>query len=93
MRCTAITTIWRRWRQFLAKREEAKRYQALASSWRIISIPACSTRRLVSYYDIRIEGNKPLCQRLRPVIPIVERAAVLEGWSPLFNGAATQQHA
>ncbi|MGF1719943.1 alpha-glucosidase [Vibrio kyushuensis] len=43
------------------------------------------------FYDIRIE-DKPLANGCAGK-PIVERGKGPEGWSPLFNGAATQDHA
>ncbi|NTX78307.1 alpha-glucosidase [Serratia proteamaculans] len=43
------------------------------------------------FYDIRIEA-KPLPNGCAGK-PIVERGKGPEGWSPLFNGAASQQHA
>ncbi|WP_061008908.1 alpha-glucosidase [Vibrio sp. CUB2] len=43
------------------------------------------------FYDIRIE-DKPLANGCAGK-PIVERGMGPEGWSPLFNGAATQAHA
>ncbi|WP_063668739.1 alpha-glucosidase [Aliivibrio fischeri] len=43
------------------------------------------------FYDIRIE-NKPLANGCAGK-PIVERGKGPEGWSPLFNKAATQSHA
>ncbi len=43
------------------------------------------------FYDIRIE-DKPLSNGCAGK-PIVERGKGPEGWSPLFNGAASQQHA
>lgn len=43
------------------------------------------------FYDIRIE-DKPLANDCAGK-PIVERGKGPEGWSPLFNGAATQAHA
>lgn len=43
------------------------------------------------YYDIRIE-DKPLANGCAGK-PIVARGKGPEGWSPLFNGAATQAHA
>ncbi|AYN26292.1 alpha-glucosidase [Buttiauxella sp. 3AFRM03] len=43
------------------------------------------------YYDIRIE-DKPLANGCAGK-PIVARGKGPEGWSPLFNGAATQPHA
>ncbi|MCW8344785.1 alpha-glucosidase [Vibrio sp. ZSDZ65] len=43
------------------------------------------------FYDIRID-DKPLANGCAGK-PIVERGKGPEGWSPLFNGAATQQHA
>ncbi|HAS6347986.1 TPA: alpha-glucosidase [Vibrio vulnificus] len=43
------------------------------------------------FYDIRIEA-KPLANGCAGK-PIVERGMGPEGWSPLFNGAATQAHA
>lgn len=43
------------------------------------------------FYDIRIE-DKPLTNGCAGK-PIVERGMGPEGWSPLFNGAATQAHA
>jgi len=42
------------------------------------------------FYDIRIE-DKPLPNGCAGY-PIVERGKGPEGWSPLFNGAASQQH-
>ncbi len=43
------------------------------------------------FYDIRIE-NRPLANGCAGK-PIVERGKGPEGWSPLFNGAASQPHA
>lgn len=43
------------------------------------------------FYDIRI-ADKPLANGCAGE-PIAERGRGPEGWSPLFNGAATQQHA
>lgn len=43
------------------------------------------------YYDVRIE-DKPLANGCAGK-PIVERGKGPEGWSPLFNGAATQANA
>lgn len=43
------------------------------------------------FYDIRIE-DQPLANGCAGK-PIVERGKGPEGWSPLFNGAASQQHA
>lgn len=43
------------------------------------------------FYDIRIK-DKPLPNGCAGY-PIVERGKGPEGWSPLFNGAASQQHA
>ena len=43
------------------------------------------------YYDIRIE-DKPLANGCAGK-PLVARGKGPEGWSPLFNGAATQAHA
>lgn len=43
------------------------------------------------FYDIRIE-DQPLANGCAGK-PIVERGKGPEGWSPLFNGAATQKHA
>jgi putative isomerase len=43
------------------------------------------------FYDIRIE-DQPLSNGCAGK-PIVERGRGPEGWSPLFNGAATQSHA
>lgn len=43
------------------------------------------------FYDIRIE-SKPLANGCAGA-PITERGKGPEGWSPLFNGAATQTHA
>lgn len=43
------------------------------------------------FYDVRIEDS-PLTNGCAGK-PIVERGKGPEGWSPLFNGAATQPHA
>ncbi|MFS9435981.1 alpha-glucosidase [Citrobacter sp. C348] len=75
----------------LGKTQEAKRYQALATKLTDY-INTCMFDATTQYfYDVRIE-DKPLANGCAGK-PIVERGKGPEGWSPLFNGAATQPHA
>lgn len=75
----------------LGKADDAKRYQALAKKLADY-INTCMFDPVTHfYYDIRIE-DKPLANGCAGQ-PIVERGKGPEGWSPLFNGAATQPHA
>ncbi|EJB8472067.1 alpha-glucosidase [Citrobacter freundii] len=75
----------------LGKTQEAKRYQALATKLTDY-INTCMFDATTQYfYDVRIE-DKPLANGCAGK-PIVERGKGPEGWSPLFNGAATQSHA
>ncbi len=89
--CTAITTIWRRWRPFLAKRKRQKRYQALAAKLADYINTCMFDPQTRFYYDIRIE-EQPLANGCAGKTDRRARQGP-EGWSPLFNGAATQQHA
>ena len=75
----------------LGKAEEAKRYQALAAKLADYINTCMFDPQTRFYYDIRIE-EQPLANGCAGK-PIVERGKGPEGWSPLFNGAATQQHA
>ncbi|ADO46897.1 alpha-glucosidase [[Enterobacter] lignolyticus] len=75
----------------LGKQEEAKHYQTLATTLADYINTCMFDPQSGFYYDIRIE-DKPLANGCAGK-PIVERGKGPEGWSPLFNGAATQQHA
>lgn len=75
----------------LGKQEEAKDFRAKAD---ILSdyINTCMFDTVTGFfYDIRIE-DKMLSNGCAGK-PIVERGKGPEGWSPLFNGAATQENA
>lgn len=75
----------------LGKPEEAKRYRQLAQQLADY-INTCMFDPATQYfYDVRIE-DKPLANGCAGK-PIVERGKGPEGWSPLFNGAATQANA
>ncbi|AIW13195.1 alpha-glucosidase [Vibrio tubiashii] len=75
----------------LDKAEEAKQFRAKADHLANY-INTCMFDESTGYfYDIRIE-NRPLANGCAGK-PIVERGKGPEGWSPLFNGAATQVHA
>lgn len=75
----------------LGKPEEAKRYQALAQKLADYINTCMFDPQTKFYYDIRIDAQ-PLANGCAGK-PIVERGKGPEGWSPLFNGAATQPHA
>ncbi|MBB1202634.1 alpha-glucosidase [Enterobacteriaceae bacterium 89] len=75
----------------LGKNEDASRYNALADKLASYINTCMFDAGTGFYYDIRIE-DKPLANGCAGK-PIVERGKGPEGWSPLFNGAATQQHA
>lgn len=75
----------------LGKPEEAKHYQTLAKQLANYINTCMFDRQSGFYYDIRIE-DKPLANGCAGR-PIIERGKGPEGWSPLFNGAATQAHA
>jgi putative isomerase len=75
----------------LGKPEEAKRYRALAQKLADYINTCMFDPQSKFYYDIRIEAQ-PLANGCAGK-PIVERGKGPEGWSPLFNGAATQAHA
>ena len=75
----------------LGKPEEAKDFRAKAD---ILSdyINTCMFDTVTGFfYDIRIEDE--LLPNGCAGKPIVERGKGPEGWSPLFNGAATQENA
>ena len=75
----------------LGKQEEAKDFRAKAD---ILSdyINTCMFDTVTGFfYDIRIE-DKMLSNGCAGK-PIVERGKGPEGWSPLFNGTATQENA
>jgi len=75
----------------LGKQKEAKDYRSKAA---ILSqyINNCMYDTVTGFfYDIRI-GDKTLSNGCAGK-PIVERGKGPEGWSPLFNGAATQENA
>ncbi|EEO9710817.1 alpha-glucosidase [Salmonella enterica] len=75
----------------LGKPEEAEHYQTLAKQLANYINTCMFDRQSGFYYDIRIE-DKPLANGCAGH-PIIERGKGPEGWSPLFNGAATQAHA
>lgn len=75
----------------LGKTQEAKRYQALATKLTDYINTCMFDANTQYFYDVRIE-DKPLANGCAGK-PIVERGKGPEGWSPLFNGAATQSHA
>ncbi|MEG0800784.1 MAG: alpha-glucosidase [Citrobacter sp.] len=75
----------------LGKTQDAKHYQALATKLADYINTCMFDANTQFFYDVRIEG-KPLANGCAGK-PIVERGKGPEGWSPLFNGAATQPHA
>lgn len=75
----------------LGKEQEASRYRQLAEKLSAYINTCMFDEKSGFYYDIRIE-DKPLANGCAGR-PIVERGKGPEGWSPLFNGAATQEHA
>lgn len=75
----------------LGKMQDAKRYQALAAKLADYINTCMFDANTQYFYDVRIE-DKPLANGCAGK-PIVERGKGPEGWSPLFNGAATQSHA
>ncbi len=75
----------------LGKEQEASHYRQLADKLATYINTCMFDAKSGFYYDIRIE-DKPL-QNGCAGKPIVERGKGPEGWSPLFNGAATQEHA
>ncbi|EGS2003083.1 alpha-glucosidase [Enterobacter cloacae] len=75
----------------LGKEQEASRYRQLADKLATYINTCMFDAKSGFYYDIRIE-DKPLANGCAGK-PIVERGKGPEGWSPLFNGAATQAHA
>ncbi|HFK5793242.1 TPA: alpha-glucosidase [Enterobacter asburiae] len=75
----------------LGKEQEASRYRQLADRLASYINTCMFDAKSGFYYDIRIE-DKPLANGCAGK-PIVERGKGPEGWSPLFNGAATQEHA
>lgn len=75
----------------LGKPEDAKRYQTLAKKLADYINTCMFDSTTQFFYDIRIE-DQPLVN-ICAGKPIVERGKGPEGWSPLFNGAATQSHA
>ncbi len=75
----------------LGKNEAAAHYNQLADKLATYINTCMFDAKTGFYYDIRIE-DKPLANGCAGK-PIVERGKGPEGWSPLFNGAATQAHA
>jgi putative isomerase len=75
----------------LGKEQEASRYRQLADKLATYINTCMFDAKSGFYYDIRIEDT-PLANGCAGK-PIVERGKGPEGWSPLFNGAATQEHA
>lgn len=75
----------------LGKHEAAKHYAQLADKLADYINTCMFDAKSGFYYDIRIE-EKPLANGCAGQ-PIIERGKGPEGWSPLFNGAATQSHA
>ncbi|MCB5948490.1 alpha-glucosidase [Enterobacter sp. TCD1-1] len=75
----------------LGKEQEASRYRQLADKLATYINTCMFDAKSGFYYDIRIE-DKPLANGCAGK-PIVERGKGPEGWSPLFNGAATHAHA
>ena len=75
----------------LGKEQEASHYRQLADKLATYINTCMFDAKSGFYYDIRIE-DKPLANGCAGK-PIVERGKGPEGWYPLFNGAATQEHA
>lgn len=75
----------------LGKTQDAKHYQTLAAKLADYINTCMFDANTQYFYDVRIE-DKPLANGCAGK-PIVERGKGPEGWSPLFNGAATQPHA
>ena len=75
----------------LGKPEEAERYRKKADKLAHYINTCMFDEETGFFYDIHIENEKMSngCAGK----PIVERGKGSEGWSPLFNGAATQVHA
>jgi len=77
--------------KILGKNDAAGHYSQLADKLADYINTCMFDAKSGFYYDIRIE-DKPLINGCAGK-PIVERGKGPEGWSPLFNGAATQAHA
>lgn len=75
----------------LGKHKEAQRYRQLAQKLADYINTCMFDPDTRFFYDVRIEDS-PLTNGCAGK-PIVERGKGPEGWSPLFNGAATQPHA
>ncbi|GIC75339.1 alpha-glucosidase [Moritella sp. F3] len=75
----------------LGKDDEAKEFRGKADNLATYINTCMFDESTGFFYDIRIE-NKPLANGCAGS-PIVERGKGPEGWSPLFNGAATQDNA
>ena len=75
----------------LGKHKEAQRYRQLAQKLADYINTCMFDPDTRFFYDVRIEDT-PLTNGCAGK-PIVERGKGPEGWSPLFNGAATQPHA
>lgn len=75
----------------LGKEDEAKDLRAKAKHLANYIKTCMFDESTGFFYDIRIE-DKPLANGCAGK-PIAERGMGPEGWSPLFNGAATQVHA
>lgn len=77
--------------ELLGKKAEAKEFRAKADHLANYINTCMFDEGTGFFYDIRIE-DQPLANGCAGK-PIVERGMGPEGWSPLFNGAATQAHA
>lgn len=75
----------------LGKEQDASHYRQLADKLATYINTCMFDANSGFYYDIRIE-DKPLDNGCAGK-PITERGKGPEGWSPLFNGAVTQEHA
>ena len=77
--------------ELLGKSEDAKEFHSKAEHLASYINTCMFDENSGFFYDIRIE-DKPLANGCAGK-PIVERGRGPEGWSPLFNGAATPEHA
>lgn len=77
--------------ELLGKKTEAKEFRAKADHLANYINTCMFDEGTGFFYDIRIE-DQPLANGCAGK-PIVERGMGPEGWSPLFNGAATQANA
>lgn len=77
--------------KILGKQDEERRFRDHASHLAEYINTCMFDEKTGFFYDIRIE-DKPLANGCAGG-PLVARGKGPEGWSPLFNGAATQPHA